>query len=146
MGLSFSVPRGVHVPPRVMNMLKEARAWPSPHGDLTSWTEQGVLLLNTVLTVLEGKPLSHKNLGWERFTDAAIRTLSRERTGVVFLLWGEAKEKAKLVDTSRHTVLSAGHPSPLTYEKHFKGCNHFQKVNELFASRGEAEINWQLPP
>ncbi|CAE8634185.1 unnamed protein product [Polarella glacialis] len=145
MGLSFSVPRGVHVPPRVMNMLKEARAWPSPHGDLTSWTEQGVLLLNTVLTVLEGKPLSHKNLGWERFTDAAIRTLSRERTGVVFLLWGEAKEKAKLVDTSRHTVLSAGHPSPLTYEKHFKGCNHFQKVNELFASRGEAEINWQLP-
>jgi uracil-DNA glycosylase len=147
MGLSFSVPRGVRVPPSLMNMLKEAGTWPSPHGDLTSWSQQGVLLLNSVLTVLEGKPLSHKSLGWERITDAAIRGLSRERKDVIFLLWGrEAQAKAKLVDSSRHKVLSAGHPSPLSYERHFKGCNHFAKTNEILAARGETPINWALPP
>lgn len=147
MGLSFSVPRGVRVPPSLQNMLKEAQVWPSKHGDLTSWTEQGVFLLNAVLTVTESAALSHKDLGWERFTDAAIRSLSKERTGVIFLLWGnEAKAKGKLVDTSRHKVLTAGHPSPLSYEKHFKGCKHFAKVNEILASRGEAPIVWELPP
>jgi len=146
MGLSFSVPRGVRVPPSLMNMLKEAGNWPCPHGDLTSWSQQGVLLLNSVLTVLEGKPLSHKSIGWERITDAAIRAVSREQKGVVFMLWGrEAQAKAKLVDATRHQVLIAGHPSPLSYERHFKGCNHFAKANDILASRGEAPINWALP-
>lgn len=146
MGLSFSVPRGVRVPPSLMNMLKEAGTWPSPHGDLTSWTQQGVFLLNTLLTVVEGKPLSHKSLGWERITDAAIRAVSRESKGVIFLLWGkEAQAKSKLVDTSRHKVLSAGHPSPLSYEKYFKGCGHFTKTNEILAERGEPQIDWRLP-
>eukprot|EP00440_Ansanella_granifera_P019897 gb/GFBE01021619.1/.p1 GENE.gb/GFBE01021619.1/~~gb/GFBE01021619.1/.p1 ORF type:complete len:317 (+),score=67.39 gb/GFBE01021619.1/:1-951(+) len=145
MGLSFSVPRGASVPPSLQNMLKEAGVWPSTHGDLTSWTQQGVLLLNSVLTVLEGQANSHKNLGWERFTDAAIRAVSRERKGVIFLLWGrEAQAKAKLVDPSRHTVLIAGHPSPLSYERHFKGCNHFRRVNEILQERGEAVIDWRL--
>lgn len=144
-GLSFSVPRGMAVPPSLRNMLKEAGVWPSSHGDLTSWTEQGILLLNSVLTVAEGQPASHKNLGWERFTDAAMRALNYERKGVIFLLWGkDAKEKSKLLDTSRHTVLTAGHPSPLSYENHFKGCDHFRKVNALLAARGEPEINWAL--
>jgi len=147
MGLSFSVPRGVRPPPSLMNMLKEARVWPSVHGDLTSWAQQGVFLLNSALSVLEGQPNSHKGLGWDRFTDAAIRALSREREGVVFLLWGrDAKEKAKLVDSSRHHVLTAGHPSPLSYEKHFKGCGHFDQTNKILAAKGLPEICWQLPP
>mmetsp|Transcript_72392 Transcript_72392/g.172511 ORF Transcript_72392/g.172511 Transcript_72392/m.172511 type:complete len:281 (-) Transcript_72392:149-991(-) len=147
MGMCFSVPRGITVPPSLMNMLKEAGYWPHSHGDLTSWSQQGVFLLNTLLTVQESKPLSHKAFGWERFTDHAIRMLSSERKGIIFLLWGrEAKEKAKLVDKDRHTVLMAGHPSPLSYEKHFKGCDHFNKVNELLRSSGAEEIRWQLPP
>jgi len=146
MGLSFSVPRGNRVPPSLQNMLKEAGVWPSAHGDLTSWTEQGIFLLNTLLTVIEGRPLSHKSLGWERFTDAAIRTVSRECNDVIFLLWGaEAQAKAKLVDESKHKILKAGHPSPLSFEKHFKGCRHFQKVNDLLAARGQPEITWRLP-
>jgi len=145
MGLSFSVPKGRAVPPSLQNMLREAGMWPAPHGDLTSWTQQGVLLLNSVLTVLEGQANSHKNLGWERFTDAAIRAVSRERKGVIFLLWGrDAQNKAKLVDPSRHTVLTAGHPSPLSYEKHFKGCGHFKKVNEILVARGDSPIDWQI--
>jgi len=145
MGLAFSVPRGMMIPPSLQNMLKEAGAWPATHGNLESWTSQGVFLLNTVLTVVEGQANSHKNLGWERFTDAAIRTIDRERSGVIFLLWGkDAQSKAKLVDSSRHTVLIAGHPSPLSYEKHFKGCDHFRKVNALLCERGEPEIVWRL--
>lgn len=146
MGLSFSVPRGMRPPPSLVNMLKEAGAWPSPHGELTSWTQQGVLLLNTVLTAHEGRANSHKDFGWERVTDAAIRAVSREREGVIFLLWGDARAKAKLIDTNKHQVLCAGHPSPLSYEKHFKGCDHFAKTNDIFAARGQAEITWQLPP
>lgn len=146
MGLSFSVPRGVRTPPSLVNMLREAGV-SSQHGDLTSWARQGVFLLNTMLTVQEGKPLSHKSLGWERFTDAAIRSISREREGVIFLLWGrEAQAKGKMVDGLRHKILSAGHPSPLSYENHFKGCGHFAKVNEILAQRGQPVIDWQLPP
>mmetsp|Transcript_9569 Transcript_9569/g.21916 ORF Transcript_9569/g.21916 Transcript_9569/m.21916 type:complete len:276 (+) Transcript_9569:76-903(+) len=145
MGLSFSVPQGTGVPPSLMNMFKEAGCWPSPHGDLGSWAKQGVFLLNTLLTVQESRPLSHKALGWERFTDQAIRCLSAERKGIIFLLWGrEAKEKAKLVDKDRHTILMAGHPSPLSYEKHFKGCDHFNKVNALLRAGGSEEIRWHL--
>lgn len=147
MGLAFSVPRGRNMPPSLQNILKEAGAWPSSHGVLTFWTKQGVLLLNNILTAVQGKPNSHKGLGWDRFTDTVVRTINREREGVVFLLWGpEVQEKAKLVDKSRHTTLLAGYPSPLTYEKHFKGCGHFKKVNEILSGRGQAEINWSLPP
>lgn len=147
MGLSFSVPRGVAVPPSLQNMLREANSWPAAHGDLTSWASQGVLLLNTCLTVFEGQPNSHKKYGWEKFTDAVISAVSRECKGVIFLLWGnEAKVKARLVDTPRHTVLVAGHPSPLSYERHFKGCNHFQKVNTLLEKSGSSPIMWRLPP
>lgn len=145
MGLSFSVPRGVSVPPSLQNILKEAGAWPSTHGDLTSWAKQGVFLLNSSLTVVEAKPLSHQNLGWERFTDAVIRAINRERKGVIFLLWGEAQAKAKFVDTGRHFVLTAGNPSPLSYEKVFKRCGHFKKVNELLCAQGEQEITWKIP-
>ncbi|CAK9006652.1 unnamed protein product [Durusdinium trenchii] len=145
-GLAFSVPSRIGIPPSLANMLKEAGAWPAFHGDLTSWAQQGVLLLNTVLTVAEGQPMSHKSLGWERLTDAAIRAVNREREDVIFLLWGkEAQAKARLVDEGRHVVLTAGHPSPLSYERYFKGCGHFHKVNELLSSRGEPQITWNLP-
>ena len=126
-------------------MLKEANAWPASHGDLTPWTEQGVLLLNSVLTVCEGQPNSHKNLGWERLTDAAIRAVSSELRDVIFLLWGrDARAKAPLVDKSRHVILEAGHPSPLSYEQHFKGCNHFGRVNQELKGKNKEEINWNL--
>eukprot|EP00438_Fugacium_kawagutii_P012006 Skav213767 [mRNA] locus=scaffold3859:443012:443584:- [translate_table: standard] len=146
-GLAFSVAPRVTIPPSLVNMLKEAAAWPASHGDLTSWAQQGVLLLNSCLTVQEGQANSHKALGWDRLTDGAIRAVNRERQGVIFLLWGrDAKEKANLIDRDRHVVLTAGHPSPLSYERHFKGCGHFQKVNELLSSRGEPGITWSLPP
>lgn len=145
-GLAFSVAPNVAVPPSLINMLKEANALPTTHGNLTHWTEQGVLLLNSVLTVVEGQPKSHKSLGWERLTDAAIRAVSKDLQNVIFLLWGrDAQAKAHLVDRERHVVLTAGHPSPLSYERHFKGCGHFQKVNQLLSSRGEKEIVWRLP-
>lgn len=145
-GLAFSVAPNVAVPPSLINMLQEANALPTTHGNLTHWTEQGVLLLNSVLTVVEGQPNSHKSLGWERLTDAAIRAVSKDLQNVIFLLWGrDAQAKAHLVDRERHVVLTAGHPSPLSYERHFKGCGHFQKVNQLLSSRGEKEIVWSLP-
>ena len=144
-GLAFSVAPKVAIPPSLINMLKEANAWPASHGDLTSWTEQGVLLLNSVLTVCEGQANSHKNLGWERLTDAAIRAVSSELRDVIFLLWGrEARAKAPLVDRTRHVILEAGHPSPLSYERHFKGCNHFEKANQELKGKNKEEINWNL--
>eukprot|EP00448_Togula_jolla_P005194 CAMPEP_0170612630 /NCGR_PEP_ID=MMETSP0224-20130122/23826_1 /TAXON_ID=285029 /ORGANISM="Togula jolla, Strain CCCM 725" /LENGTH=101 /DNA_ID=CAMNT_0010938147 /DNA_START=13 /DNA_END=318 /DNA_ORIENTATION=- len=99
-----------------------------------------------ILTVVEGRPLSHKELGWERFTNAVLRAMNRELRGVIFLLWGDAAwEKEKLIDAVRHKVLVAGHPSPLSCEKHFKGCNHFGKVNAVLRDRGSSEIGWALP-
>eukprot|EP00927_Polykrikos_kofoidii_P021198 TRINITY_DN20141_c0_g1_i1.p1 TRINITY_DN20141_c0_g1~~TRINITY_DN20141_c0_g1_i1.p1 ORF type:complete len:509 (+),score=123.85 TRINITY_DN20141_c0_g1_i1:45-1571(+) len=149
-GLAFSVPRGVHVPPTLKNILREAYAWPASHGDLSNWARQGVLLLNSLLTTMEAeKPDSHKSVGWERITDAAIRSLNREKEGVVFLLWGdEAQAKGKMIDSSRHQVFTAGLPSPLSYERSFKGCGHFFKVNEFLVARGgeSAQIDWGLPP
>ena len=142
-GLAFSVPREVPIPPSLMNIFTEAQV-AGAHGDLTKWTEQGILLLNSNLTVTEGQALSHGKFGWEKLTDAAIRAVSREHRDVIFLLWGkEASLKARFVDKGCHVVLTAGHPSPLSYEKHFKGCGHFQKVNELLSARGDVEINWQ---
>lgn len=149
MGLSFSVPAGVKVPPSLNNIYKElARTEPGfvrpSHGDLSAWTDQGVLLLNAALTVEAGKAGSHSKIGWIPFTDAVIRKLSEGREGLIFLLWGNfAKEKAKLIDGQRHHILTAVHPSPLAGGG-FVGCGHFHQVNEILRARGETPINWQV--
>lgn len=149
MGLSFSVPVGVKVPPSLNNIYKElARTEPGfvrpSHGDLSAWTDQGVLLLNAALTVEAGKAGSHSKIGWIPFTDAVIRRLSEGREGLIFLLWGNfAKEKAKLIDGQRHHILTAVHPSPLAGGG-FVGCDHFHQVNEILRARGETPINWQV--
>jgi uracil-DNA glycosylase len=150
-GLSFSVPRGVRVPPSLANMYTELEqsipgfARPA-HGNLEHWARQGVLLLNATLTVRAHAAGSHQRQGWEQFTSAAIDALNERREGLVFLLWGRhAKEKAANVDRRRHHVLTAPHPSPLSASKGFCGCGHFAKVNELLVARGEAPIDWSLP-
>ncbi|KXZ52659.1 hypothetical protein GPECTOR_9g704 [Gonium pectorale] len=150
MGLSFSVPRDVRpLPPSLLNMYKEAAAdlgWDErpTHGDLTSWSVQGVLLLNTVLTVRQGEANSHAKRGWEAFTDAAIRALSTKRRGLVFLLWGKpAQAKKGLVDTSRHHVLEAAHPSPLSASRGFFGCRHFSRANALLEAQGLEPVDWR---
>lgn len=146
MGLSFSVPQGVRVPPSLVNIYKELeRSIPGyrrpAHGDLTHWAEQGVLLLNASLTVLHGQAASHANIGWQQFTDAAIAALSAQERPVIFLLWGNfAKKKAALIDAGRHYVLTAPHPSPLA--QGFIGCGHFAETNRILAERGEAPIVW----
>ena len=146
-GLSFSVPEGVAVPPSLRNIFKEiARdlgTVPSHAGDLSHWAAQGVLLLNTVLTVREGEAGSHQGKGWERFTDAAIRAISREREGIIFLLWGRhATAKEALIDAGRHLILKAPHPSPLSAHRGFLGCGHFGKTNELLRENGGIPIAW----
>lgn len=149
-GLSFSVPPGVPPPPSLMNMFAELERdlrIPRPgHGDLTNWAEQGVLLLNASLTVRAGAAGSHQGRGWERFTDAAIRALSAQHHGLIFLLWGRfAQQKAALIDSDRHYILQAPHPSPLSAHKGFIGCGHFSKANELLEAQGRPPINWALP-
>ncbi len=149
-GLSFSVRPGVHVPPSLDNMFKEiARdlALPRPnHGYLQAWAEQGVLLLNSVLTVQQGHAGSHQGKGWEGFTDAVIDTLNLEREQVVFLLWGSyAQSKGKLIDTKRHLVLKAPHPSPLSAHRGFMGCGHFSRANDYLEQHGITPIDWSLP-
>lgn len=143
-GLSFSVPPGIRKPPSLQNMLKELNVdVPNAQGDLSAWAAQGVLLLNSVLTVREAQAGSHAKFGWQRFTDAALQAVSRRTRFAVFMLWGKtAAEKAELVD-ARHEVLVGGHPSPLSYHKHFKGCDHFNRANRalLAHSRGPA-IDW----
>lgn len=148
MGLSFSVPQGVEAPPSLKNIFKEIesdlgiRMSGSP--DLRPWAEQGVLLLNSVLTVRAGQPASHSRIGWQTFTDAVIKTISDRCEGVVFLLWGNyARSKAVLVDKSRHHVLEAPHPSPLARGAFF-GCRHFSATNEILAAEGESPIDWKL--
>ena len=148
MGLSFSVPDGVPAPPSLKNIFKEIESdlgiKMSGRPNLEPWARQGVLLLNAVLTVRSGEPTSHGALGWQTFTDAVIRTISDRRDGVVFLLWGNyARGKAPLVDTSRHTVLEAAHPSPLARGAFF-GCRHFSKTNAILASEGKTPIDWKL--
>jgi uracil-DNA glycosylase len=149
MGLSFSVPHGVAIPPSLRNVYKElARTIDGfiipKHGDLSKWAEQGVFLLNAVLTVREGQAASHAKLGWQNFTDAVIRTISEHNEGVVFMLWGNfAKQKAELIDTNRHHVLTAVHPSPLAGGG-FAGCNHFALANELLVKQGMQAIDWQV--
>ncbi|XP_068646142.1 uracil-DNA glycosylase, mitochondrial [Aristolochia californica] len=149
MGLSFSVPEGVKIPSSLLNIFKEIQkdvgcSIPS-HGNLERWAVQGVLLLNTVLTVRHHQPNSHTKKGWEMFTDATIRTISQKKTGVVFLLWGNfAQEKAKLIDESKHHILKAAHPSGLSAHRGFFGCRHFSKTNQILEKMGTLPIDWGL--
>jgi uracil-DNA glycosylase len=150
-GLCFSVMPGVPAPPSLENIFKEiARdlgiARPD-HGCLLPWAKQGVLLLNSVLTVERGLAGSHQGKGWEGFTDACVDALNREREGIVFLLWGSyAQSKGKLIDTRRHRVLKAPHPSPLSAHRGFIGCGHFSRANEYLRQHGLQAIEWRLPP
>lgn len=147
-GLCFSVPAGVKAPPSLINIFKEIKddvgiEIPST-GDLTCWAKQGVLLLNATLTVRENQAGSHQNKGWETFTDAVIKKLSDEKTGLVFLLWGNyAKQKGALIDAQKHHVLTAPHPSPLARGGFFK-CKHFSKINGLLKQQGKTTIDWKL--
>ncbi len=148
MGLSFSVPKNIRMPPSLINIYKEIErdigVTMARHGDLTGWAEQGVLLLNAMLTVEHKKPGSHKNIGWQLFTDAVIQTLSVKRSGIVFLLWGNfAKSKSVFIDPSKHLILEAVHPSPLAGGL-FIGCEHFSKANQYLESRGIPGINWKI--
>ncbi len=149
MGLSFSVPRGVAIPPSLRNIYKELEAdigcTIPKHGDLTHWAEQGVFLLNAALTVEKGASNSHAKIGWHRFTDAVISKLSTGRSGLVFMLWGNfAKQKAALIDPFKHLILEAAHPSPLARDA-FNGSQHFSKANEFLAANGQATLEWSLP-
>ena len=148
MGLSFSVPDGVPAPPSLKNIFKEIEddlgVKMSGRPNLEKWARQGVLLLNAVLTVRAGEPTSHSAIGWQEFTDAVIRCISEKREGVVFMLWGNyARSKRALIDTSRHYVLEAAHPSPLARGAFF-GCRHFSQTNEILVRQGKTPINWQL--
>lgn len=150
-GLCFSVRPGVQTPPSLVNIFKEIErdlGIASPdHGCLTSWADRGVLLLNAVLTVERGLAASHQGKGWEGFTDAAIDALNREREGIVFMLWGSyAQRKGQLIDARRHRVLKSVHPSPLSAHRGFLGCGHFSAANRYLENRGQAAIDWSLPP
>ena len=149
-GLCFSVRPGVRIPPSLVNIYKEMEAdlgiAPAKHGFLEHWAEQGVLLLNSVLTVEEGKAAAHQGKGWERFTDAVIRTVSEECDGVVFILWGAyAQKKAAFVDEERHLVIKSAHPSPLSAHNGFLGSKPFSKANEYLQSIGKDPVDWELP-
>ena len=146
-GLAFSVPDGVRIPPSLQNIYKELHddlGIPiPPTGNLEKWARQGVLLLNATLTVRAGQAGSHQGKGWEQFTDQVIRTISEWRAGIVFLLWGRfAQEKEALIDTSKHYVLKAAHPSPFSANRGFFGCRHFSKTNEILRANGLGEIDW----
>jgi uracil-DNA glycosylase len=148
-GLCFSVPVGINAPPSLVNIFKEINAElgiPIPdHGNLEAWAKQGVLLLNATLTVRANSAGSHQGKGWEKFTDAVIRSISGKKEGVVFLLWGKyAQAKSALIDGSKHHILKAAHPSPLSAYAGFMGCGHFSKANEYLRSVGKKEINWNL--
>ena len=148
-GLCFSVRDGIPKPPSLINIFRELETdlgIPPPHGgDLTRWAMQGVLLLNATLTVRENQAGSHQNKGWERFTDTAIRELSSRRNGLVFVLWGNyAIAKRTLVDETKHLVLTAAHPSPLSCHKGFFGCRHFSAINQYLQKNGGKEIDWRL--
>lgn len=149
-GLCFSVKPGVPTPPSLVNIYKELNSDlgipPANHGYLQSWADQGVLLLNNVLTVEQGKAGSHHGKGWERFTSRIVELLNERREGLVFLLWGSpAQQKGKTVDPSRHLVLKAPHPSPLSAHRGFLGCEHFSKTNAYLKKIGRAQIDWRLP-
>jgi uracil-DNA glycosylase len=148
-GLCFSVQAGVPPPPSLVNIFKELQEdlgirIPN-HGNLTQWAEQGVFLLNASLTVRAGEPMSHAKIGWATFTDTVIKKISEERPHVVFLLWGKfAQEKKILIDESKHCILKAAHPSPLSAHAGFFGCKHFSKANAYLISKGIDPVDWQL--
>ena len=148
-GLSFSVPAGVKPPPSLMNIFKELNSdcgiEKPTHGCLKNWTKQGVLLLNSVLTVEENKPGSHAKIGWQQFTDTIIKEINNHPDQIIYLLWGSyAQKKAELIDHHRHIILTAAHPSPLSVYRGFSGCKHFSKANELLIKSGRTPINWSL--
>jgi uracil-DNA glycosylase len=148
-GFSFSVPKGVKTPPSLQNIYKEIEqdlgCITPPHGNLETWAKQGVLLLNAVLTVNAGEPASHKAAGWENFTNAVIYHLSEKRNNLVFLLWGRfAQEKELLIDSSKHLILKAAHPSPFSAYQGFMGCKHFSKTNTYLQQHKIAPIDWSL--
>jgi len=148
MGLSFSVPKNIQIPPSLRNIYKEINrdlgvAIPK-HGDLTTWAKQGVLLLNSILTVEANKPASHKNFGWEIFTDAAIKNISDNKENIVFMLWGNhAQNKKSLIDSKKHLILESRHPSPLAGNS-FVGNNHFSTCNKYLVSKNLKEIAWEI--
>ncbi|WP_205422728.1 uracil-DNA glycosylase [Seongchinamella sediminis] len=149
-GLCFSVRPGTRVPPSLQNIYKEINAelgLPIPdHGYLTHWADQGVLLLNSVLSVESARAASHQGKGWESFTDRVIEIINTRREGVVFMLWGSyAQRKGAIIDRQRHCVLTAPHPSPLSAHRGFFGCGHFRAANEYLQDRGQAPIDWSLP-
>lgn len=148
-GLSFSVPMGVGIPRSLDNMYKELKEdiglVPPRHGNLESWARQGVLLLNSILTVRAGASASHQGKGWERFTDAAMKALNDRHTGIVYLLWGSyAQQKGAVIDPQKNCILKAPHPSPLSASRGFFGCRHFSQTNAYLTSIGKTPINWQL--
>ncbi len=148
-GLSFSVPSGVRIPPSLRNIYQELNrdlGLPSPaHGNLEHWADQGVLLLNAVLTVEQAKAGAHQGKGWEQFTDAAITVLNEKREHLVFLLWGSyAQKKGSFIDRQRHLVLQSPHPSPLSAHRGFIGNGHFSKANEYLRQNGQTPIDWSL--
>ncbi|MGL6123413.1 MAG: uracil-DNA glycosylase [Shewanella sp.] len=149
-GLCFSVKRGIKPPPSLANMYKELATdidgfvVPS-HGDLSAWAEQGMLMLNTVLTVEQGKAHSHAKAGWELFTTAVLELLNRQTQPIIFVLWGShAIKKGQIINAAQHPVLTGPHPSPLSAYRGFFGCGHFSQVNQLLLERGEAPILWQV--
>jgi len=149
-GLCFSVKPGVRTPPSLVNIYKELKSDlglnPPRHGFLEHWAKQGVLLLNSVLTVEMGKAASHQKRGWEKFTDAIVRLVAAQDQPVVFLLWGAyAQRKGDFVDGSRHLVLKAAHPSPLSAHNGFLGCGHFSRANAFLEAKGRGGIDWSLP-
>lgn len=148
-GLAFSVKPGIKTPPSLLNIYKEIKdeyGYDIPSsGYLESWSKQGVLLLNTVLTVRAHQANSHKNMGWEIFTDEIIKILNRREDPIIFVLWGaNARSKKQFIDTRRHFVLEAPHPSPLSAHRGFFGCNHFKKINDILGSLGKDAIDWRV--
>lgn len=149
-GLCFSVQKGVKIPPSLVNIYQEIQddlgITPPSHGQLTSWAKQGVLMLNTILTVREGQANSHKNMGWEIFTDRVISLLNEREEPIVFLLWGaNARSKTSLITNPQHKILTCAHPSPLSAYNGFFGCRHFSKTNAFLSSIGKEPIDWRIP-
>ncbi len=149
-GLCFSVNKGLSLPPSLSNIYKELVSdvgiTTPEYGNLSFWANQGVLLLNSALTVRAGEANSHQSIGWEKFTDATIKVISKENMGIIFLLWGGfAKKKSALIDSSKHHILTTGHPSPLSANRgYWFGNRHFSKTNELLMKEGKKIINWQV--
>ncbi len=149
-GLCFSVQKGVTVPPSLVNIYKELeddlKIKPVKHGDLTAWAKQGILLLNSVLTVEQAKPAAHQNRGWEKFTDKVIELLNKENRPLVFVLWGSyAQQKGKMIDRNKHLVLHSVHPSPLSAYRGFFGSKPFSQINEYLIKQKQTPIDWKLP-